>query len=95
MFDIYSVLLKLSSDEFKKLINDEKIECFISQRVIKRLSSKHIVAYKNSIEKISLEEKKSYELQEWYFRARLIIDYISGMTDDFAYDEYKVLSALK
>ena len=95
LFDLYSTLLKLNSQEFELLINDEKIDCFISQRLIKRLSSKHIVAYKNSVEKLSKEDMEAYNLQEWYFRTRLIIDYITGMTDDFAYDEYKVLSALK
>jgi len=95
LLDSYSTLLKISSEDFEKLVNDEKIECFISQRLIRRLSSKHIVAYKNSVLEISKEDKEVYDLHEWYFRARLIIDYISGMTDDFAYNEYQILSALK
>jgi len=30
---------------------------------------------------------------EWYYRARLVIDYISGMTDDYALHEFQSLSA--
>ena len=30
---------------------------------------------------------------EYYYRARLIQDYISGMTDLYAYDEYRRLMA--
>lgn len=95
LFDSYTPLLKLSSEDFRKLTNNEAISCFISHRLIRRLSAKHIVAYKNSVSEISNENSQKYQLEEWYFRARLLIDYITGMTDDFAYDEYKTLTALK
>jgi dGTPase len=29
---------------------------------------------------------------EWFCRAHLIVDYLSGMTDDFAYRLYQVIS---
>ncbi len=90
----YKPLLELDSEEFEKLVHGEKISCFISQRLIRRLSSKHIVAYKDSIEKLSKDNLVKYKLEEWYYRARLIFDYISGMTDDFALNEYKTLQAL-
>lgn len=93
LFEIYSPLLELSAEDFSKLVKEESIDCFISQRLIKRLSSKQIVAYMNDMEKIE-KEGDEYILLEWYYRARLIIDYISGMTDDFALDEYKKLSAI-
>jgi len=95
LLNIYSVLLKLNTNEFEKLINDERIDCYISQRLIRRLSSKHIVAYKQAVEKIENKNSNKYQIEEWYYRCRLIIDYISGMTDDFALDEYKTLEALK
>ncbi|WP_108060808.1 dGTPase [Poseidonibacter lekithochrous] len=95
LFDNYTPLLKLSSEDFQKLVNDEQITCFISHRLIRRLSSKHIVAYKNSVTNIENNNEERYQLEEWYFRARLLIDYITGMTDDYAYDEYKTLNALK
>lgn len=91
----YSTLLKLSSEEFEKLTRGERVSCFISQRLIRRLSAKHIVAYKDSISKLDKDDEIKYKLEEWYFRARLVIDYITGMTDDFALDEYKALEALK
>jgi len=95
LLDSYTPLLQLSSDDFQKLVNDEKIDCYISQRLIKRLSSKHIVAYKNSVKDLSLDDDERFKLEEWYYRSRLLLDYITGMTDDFAFDEYKTLSALK
>lgn len=94
LLNIYKPLLELSSDDFAKLLEDKRIECFVSMRLIKRLSSKQIVAYKNDVEKLDNDDKERYVLLEWYYRVRLITDFISGMTDDFALKEYQVLSAL-
>ncbi|AXX87662.1 dGTP triphosphohydrolase [Malaciobacter marinus] len=93
LLNCYKPLLELSSSDFKKLVLKQKIDCFVSSRLIGRLSSKHIVAYSKAIEELNSEDKQRYNLLEWYYRARLIIDYVSGMTDDFALDEYKTLTA--
>ena len=95
LLESYSVLLELSDEDFTKLVNDERISCYVSIRLIRRLSSKHIVAYKNSVNALSKDNIEKYKIEEWYYRARLLIDYISGMTDDFALDEYRTLSAIK
>ncbi len=95
LLNIYKPLLELSSENFKTLLKDRKIDCFVSMRLIKRLSSKQIVAYKHDIEKLDEKDLESYQILEWYYRVRLIIDYISGMTDDFALEEYKILSSIK
>jgi len=87
-------LLKLSDVEFQKLVNNERIDCYISTRLIQRLSAKHIVAYKNAVEKVSRDDMEKYKLEEWYYRGRLLIDYITGMTDDFALEEYRTLTAM-
>ncbi len=94
LLDSYTPLLKLSDVQFQKLINNERIDCYISTRLIQRLSAKHIVAYKNAVEKISQADIEKYKLEEWYYRGRLLIDYITGMTDDFALEEYRTLTAM-
>lgn len=91
IFDSYKKLLFLKYEDLEKLLEGERIGCYISQRLFKRLPKKHIVAYSNSIEKLD-KSCGSYAVLEWYYRARLLIDYISGMTDDFALDEYKTLT---
>jgi dGTPase len=93
LLDSYKPLLKLTCKDFEALLCDEKIECFVAMRLIKRISSKQIVAYKNDIKKLNQEEE-SYGILERYYRVRLLIDYISGMTDDFALHEYKTLLAI-
>lgn len=93
LLNIYKPLLELSIDDFTKLLEDERIDCFISMRLVKRLSSKQIVAYQNDVSKLDKDDSEKYVLLEWYFRVRLLTDYVSGMTDDFALKEYQTLSA--
>lgn len=95
LFDVYKPLLTLTCKDFELLLQDKKIDCFIAMRLIRRLSSKQVVAYKNDVKKLDKEDVESFEILEWYHRVRLVIDYISGMTDDFALHEYKTLLAIK
>ncbi len=95
LLDVYKPLLQLSSNDFEKLIRSEKIDCFISMRLLKRISSKQVVAYRNDVKNINFKGQEKFQILEFYYRVRLIIDYISGMTDDFALEEYKLLTALK
>ena len=92
LFTIYEPLLKLNTDQFAKLVEDEKVDCLICKNLLSRLSKKHLASYKKSINE--LQSKDEYPLLEWYYRTRLIIDYISGMTDDYALHEYQTLSAI-
>ena len=63
-------------------------------RLIKRISAKQIVAYSNDVKNLDKENLESFKILEWYHRVRLIVDYISGMTDDFALEEYKTLLSI-
>lgn len=94
LLDIYKPLLELNADDFSALLKDERIDCFVSMRLIRRLSSKQIVAYQNDIKVLDKEDEERYKILEWYYRIRLITDYISGMTDDYALNEYQILSAM-
>lgn len=94
LLDIYKPILELSAADFSALLRDEKIECFIAMRLIRRISSKQIVAYQNDVKNLDAEDKETFHIMEWYYRVRLITDYISGMTDDFALKEYQTLMAL-
>ncbi len=94
LLDIYKPLLELNTDDFSTLLKDERIDCFVSMRLIRRVSSKQIVAYQNDIKVLDQEDEEKYRILEWYHRIRLITDYISGMTDDFALKEFQILSAM-
>jgi dGTPase len=91
LLDIYSTLLDMSTDDFLKLVEDEYHKDYlIETRLYHKLSSKHCVAYKQAISKLH-PNKTGFACMEFYYRCRLLQDYISGMTDHFAYDEYRKL----
>ena len=105
LLDIYAPLLKLDRDAFNKVLNNDHKAPAYERRVFRKLSQKHVRAYRAALDDTTLRDFKNYfkgsELEnlnddawEFYFRCRLIQDYISGMTDQFAYDEYRALHVI-
>lgn len=95
LLDLYRPVLELTSSDMQALLKDRRIPDVLAMTLFRRLSKKHIVAYSNSVEKIDAEsDEDERQLLEWYYRVRLLLDYISGMTDDFALKEYQTLSAI-
>ncbi|WP_294953278.1 dGTPase [uncultured Gilliamella sp.] len=91
LLDIYSPLLDMPTDDFTKLVQDGNHKNYpIETRLYHKLSSKHRVAYQQAVTKHNIKQP-DYACWEFYYRCRLIQDYISGMTDHFAYDEYRKL----
>lgn len=94
LLDIYSPLLDMPYKEFTRLVNDDSHKHYpMETRLYHKLSSKHCLAYREAVEKQQGLPPKEREIYEYYYRARLIQDYISGMTDLYAYDEYRRLMA--
>ncbi|MCC8456507.1 dGTPase [Photorhabdus aegyptia] len=90
LLDFYYPLLKMSRQDFVELnqSNFHK-DYFMETRLLHKLSTKHRLAYGEAVEKIVATDQSEKELMEFYYRARLIQDYISGMTDNYAYEEYR------
>lgn len=93
----------LLSNDAKKIKNHE---LHIERRLFNRLPDKHLNAYKTAIAKISVKEKDwsvdyfcckykatSKEV-EWHLRVHLIVDFVSGMTDQFSMDIYQLLKGI-
>jgi len=103
LLDIYKPLLTLDKTTFTNILNKEKGTPIYQTRLFNKLSSKHLAAYQQAIKNLtdfkthfkgSKLESISDNAWELYFRCRLIQDYISGMTDQFAYDEYRALHVI-
>ncbi|MDD7805774.1 MAG: dGTPase [Endozoicomonas sp. (ex Botrylloides leachii)] len=96
LMTIYRPLLELPREQFEAIAYNNDARLFIQQRLYHRLSKKYKAAYCQAIEKINkdIPSKDRNNDLEWYYRARLIIDYISGMTDQFVMTEYQKLSAI-
>ncbi|RLM22110.1 dGTPase [Brenneria alni] len=94
LLDIYSPLLDMSYQDFSQLVKESRHKCYpIETRLYHKLSSKHCMAYREAVEGLQHLSQEEQEIREYYYRARLIQDYISGMTDVYAYDEYRRLMA--
>jgi len=85
LLDTYKPLLSLNRPDFENVRNPKSSARLIDKRLFKKLPNKHLRAYDNVINEHSSDE------DEFYYRCRLFQDYISGMTDQFAYDEYRAL----
>ncbi|BFO08299.1 hypothetical protein GGER_08090 [Serratia rubidaea] len=94
LLDIYSPLLAMSQADFSQLVQEDSHRDFrMETRLFHKLSTKHRLAYIEAVEGIQYLSPEQREIREYYFRARLLQDYISGMTDLYAYDEYRRLMA--
>ena len=83
LLDAYMPLLKLDYEKFKSLSKTEFLKpCPIETRLYHDLSNKHKRHYSDSVKSIHEQETVSDEdkILELYYRSRLLIDYISGMT---------------
>ena len=96
LLDIFKPLLELPASDFTNIVLRDDGQHFIEQRLYHRLSRKHKAAYCRAIEILNQQkpEREEEEDLEWYYRARLLIDYVSGMTDHFVLAEYQSLSAI-
>lgn len=98
LLNIYTSLIELTYDEFKELVSNNFLESHpIETRLFHKLSGKHKGRYKEDVKNIfaSPIPQNKDKMMELYSRTRLIIDYISGMTDQFALEEFQNLSAIK
>ncbi|QFS61389.1 dGTPase [Pantoea dispersa] len=87
----YRPILELSDTEFRKLINRGKSDVSkVAQRLFRTLPEKYVKSFKAQIDK-GVDDKYI----EWNLRAHLIIDFISGMTDQFALELYQSLAGIK
>ncbi len=85
LFGAYENLLTQSSEDFSKELVAEGGEPFC-KRIASRISRRHKEAYRRAC--------TEHSLSEMYLRIRLLVDYISGMTDTFAASEYRVLNGI-
>lgn len=83
-------LLTLSAKEFKQVIDGSNLFA-IETRLLNLISKKFISVYQTSVSNLSCEEKND-AIFEFYYRCRLIQDFVSGMTDQFAFDTYRILT---
>ncbi|QEW06465.1 dGTPase [Nitrincola iocasae] len=90
LLDHYRPLLRLSRSQFGQLLEGKNQGLLLEGLLVRRLPNKHIKAY------YQLYQQSVGDVDVWesYCRCRLLQDMISGMTDQYALDEFKTLSVI-
>ena len=99
LLDHCSPLLRCSSTRFQSVvgfaIKDEfNTPILIETKILRLFPEKSLKVYKSYIEELDIASDDG-KLKEWNARAHLIVDYISGMTDDFAMTTYRTLAGMR
>lgn len=94
ILDHFKPLLDCRREDFESIVqfkeNAPNIgKTDLHRRLVRRLPDSYLTAYKAA----ASESKNNAE--EWYHRAHLIVDYVAGMTDQFALEEFQLLSGIK
>lgn len=93
LLDYYQPLLQLSSDEFRALMAGDRQTVklrLIESRLVGKLPGKHKRAYQEALARLD-DSRSEFVHWEFYYRCRLMQDFVSGMTDQYAHDEYRSL----
>jgi dGTPase len=93
LLDHYRPLLQLSGDDFERLTQGDGRRLLLHSRLFKRLPGKHVKAYTLLRTAPPADFDTDAESWELYCRCRLLQDMVSGMTDQYALDEFNLLSA--
>ncbi|MFT7389034.1 MAG: dGTPase [Candidatus Endobugula sp.] len=86
LLDKFSLLMKLEKEGFAKLVMGEG-KNNLERRMFSKLPNSLVKHYSAALE---LDADN-----EWFLRFQLIVDYVSGMTDDYALKLYRLLHGIE
>ncbi|MDE5597671.1 MAG: hypothetical protein K2J04_07550, partial [Lachnospiraceae bacterium] len=90
----YERVLALPYETFLKMVNDDKTDnTDVERRLYNRLGRRYISAYKYAVSKLDVKQH-DYAIKEWWLRVHLLVDHVSGMTDEFALETYQMLEGI-
>lgn len=91
----YGRLLKIPYLTFEKIANQEQVDNFdVERRLFNRIGKRYVKAYWYAIDKLDKTKTEDFLVYEWWLRIHLIVDHVSGMTDEFALETYQMLEGI-
>jgi dGTPase len=101
LLDHFGILLDCSAERFFAAL-DYSINkdgtgrpIILEKKLLTLFPTKYIKVYREELKVIRKENPENKAFQEWNARAHLIVDFLSGMTDDFAMTTYRTLSGMR
>ncbi len=91
----YEKILEMPHEDFKMLVYGGGLTGYdLEKRLFHRLGKRYIEAYKYEIEGLNNYAPDKYLTMELWYRIHLIIDHVSGMTDEYALETYQMLEGI-
>lgn len=91
LLDHYAPLLRLDAQRFEALVDGEADRSPHLSMLVRRLPNQLLKAYREAV-RSTAATASDQAAWEFYHRCRLLQDFVSGMTDQLAHDEYRTLS---
>jgi dGTPase len=87
LLDHFGLLLKITRSDFSHFVERREMRKYsgldTEWRIFNQLSRRMLRVYQDAVAKAESDEA------EWICRARLIVDYVSGLTDNYALQVYQ------
>ncbi|WP_075123019.1 dGTPase [Burkholderia paludis] len=96
LLDRFGILLDLRADQACDLLKGQPVanlEHVLAPTLCSFLGKKQILAYRHAVDTNpgTVSDPAEREIAEWFARAHLLADYVSGMTDDYAIASFQRL----
>jgi dGTPase len=91
----YERLLSIHYSTFEKIAKQKQVDNFeVERRLFNRLGKRYVKAYWYAVDKLDQTKAEEFLVHEWWLRVHLIVDHVSGMTDEFALETYQMLEGI-
>lgn len=89
----YDRLLRLDYEQFRTLVDGKAAKNLaVERRLFNRLGDRFVDAYRWAVD--ALEQNDEFAIREWHLRVHLLVDHISGTTDEYALETYQMLEGI-
>ena len=97
LLDRFRPLLEASRERFNAVLQGEREypqgeRILLEPKLLKLFPPKYLKVYEHHVQQSKLAD---LNVVEWNARAHLIVDFVSGMTDDFAMTTYRTLAGMR
>ena len=73
--------------------DEKKVRILIEPKLLELFPKRYLKVYEHQVKEY--KGRQNEDFLEWNARAHLVVDFISGMTDDFAMTTYRTLAGMR
>jgi dGTPase len=101
LLEHFGILLDCSTERFTAALDYSKNkdasgrQIILEKKFLTLFPEKYRKVYEHEVAKLLNTDAPDFAFKEWNARAHLIVDFVAGMTDDFAMNTYRNLSGMR